>query len=266
MTERAHQFVGERKDFSQYTPVSYRKRVSLPDVTLVMVETREHELAYLAVGECLDKAEFGNVLIFTDQAGYFRGQGDIIHVPDWPEKIGWSRHTWQGISPYMRTSHALCIQWDSWIMDPGKWRDEWLQYDFIGAPWWYKDGKNVGNGGFSLRSTRLMRYLRDHRDRFPCHTALDDDLLCRGYRPELEDRGFVWAPQDVAQDFAFECVRPDKSATHFGFHACFNFGIVLDRDRLIERARLMNKSEYIKNSSHMWSNFIQANSHIVDEL
>lgn len=266
MAERGHQFVGSRPDFQQRMEIPNWEQISLPDVTLVMVETREHELAHLAVKDCLRAAKFGDVLIFTDRPERFKDQGRIEIVPDWPEKLGWSRHTWQGISPHMRTSHALCIQWDSWIVDPGMWRDAYLQYDYIGAPWWYKDGKNVGNGGFSLRSTRLMRYLRDNRDRFPCTTALDDDLLCRGYRPALEEVGFVWAPQDVAQDFAFECVRPDKTARHFGFHACFNFGIVLDHDQLLERARLMNKSAYIKNSSHMWSNFVQANSGVVEEL
>lgn len=258
--------MGSRPDFNTGSLAQWSGvPVGLPDVTLVMIETREHELASLAIDDCLAKAMFGDVLIFTDKPEFFKGQGRIEHVPDWPEKIGWSRHTWQGVSPHLKTSHALCIQWDSWIIDPDMWRTENLRYDYIGAPWWHKDGKNVGNGGFSLRSTRLMRYLRLHRDKFPCTTALDDDQLCRQYRPALQELGFEWAPEKVAADFAFECVR-DKTAHHFGFHACFNFGIVLDHGRLLERARIMQKSEYIKRSSHMWNNFIQANPGIVEEL
>src|SRR5216117_3260560 len=122
--------------------------LKLPNVSLIMIETRQHELADYALKDCLKRVEFGEVIIFTDKPElYEHFTASIYPVPDWDEKIGWCRWTWQGMVEYVRTSHALCIQWDSWVTDPSMWRDEFLQYDFIGAPWWYKDGKNVGNGG-----------------------------------------------------------------------------------------------------------------------
>lgn len=238
--------------------------MNLPNVTLVMIETREHELASLAIKECTDKVSFGEVLVFTDNLSAFGA--NLFHwgvptrhikVDDWPDKIGWSRYLWNNVAPYVHTSHMLVIQWDSWIKDAEMWRDEFLQYDYIGAPWWYKEGKNVGNGGFSLRSTALMRYVRDHRQQFPCTTPIDDDLLCRGYRPALEDVGFVWAPEKVAIDFAFECVRPDKTAKHFGFHACMNFPAVLEPKALLERTRLMLRSPYISHGVAGWKGFVE---------
>lgn len=244
--------------------------LKLPDVTLVLIETREHDLAQLALEDCERQAKFADVLVFTDRSSQFiRADRRVKTVEDWPEKMGWCRHHWQEVAPHVGTSHALAIQWDSWVVDPNMWRDEYLEYDYVGAPWWYKDAMNVGNGGFCLRSTKLMRFLRKHRDRYPCINTLDDDLLCRKYRPMLQDEGFSWAPDDVALDFAFEVVRPDTNARHFGFHACFNFGYGCggDMERLLERARLMLKSHYLTvQHTYFWNGFCNRNPGVAEAL
>ena len=250
--------------------------LKLDSVTLVCVETRENQLAALAVRDCLAVAEFGDVLILTnDPLPYHRATEHkhcenpnfrVHKVEDGEGKISWSRSWWYDVPPLLRTSHTLNIQWDSWIWKPELWSDEFLKYAYIGAPWWYKDGKNVGNGGFSLVSTALKRYLRANRHKFPCNTAVDDDLLCRKYRPALEAEGFVWAPEDVAHKFAFECCRPNPTSEHFGFHAAPNFVEVLDEKRLLERARLMAKSPYITKNDYMWKAFLQKAPWILKEL
>jgi hypothetical protein len=240
--------------------------LKLHNLTLVMIETREHELAALAVEDCLKVAEFGDVLILTDRSTAFPRIGTRIEeVPDWSDKLGWARSMWYDVPPLVKTSHILAIQWDSWIWDPSVWRDEFLNYDFCGAPWWYKDGKNVGNSGFCLKSTRLARYLAKNRDKFPCDSSIEDDLLCRKYRSKLEDVGFRWAPEKVAYDFSFEGCGGNKPTKHFGFHAAMNFGLVLDHDRLLERARLMFKSLYIRDS-YIAKAFCEKNPDVVKEL
>jgi hypothetical protein len=236
-----------------------------------MVETREHALANLAMQSCLDKVEFGDVLILTDRplefsslTGYCNPRIHI--VPDWPDKLGWSRAWWYDVPPLLATSHTLNIQWDSWVWDTTMWSPEFLQYDYIGAPWWYKDGKNVGNGGFSLVSTRLKRYMRANRWKFSCDTNVDDDLLCRKYRPALENFGFTWAPEHVAHEFAFECCRPSPTSRHFGFHAAFNFNEVLSSVDLEERARLMLASPYISKTEYIMKAFCQKNPELMRRL
>lgn len=165
------------------------KKLQLPDVTLVMVETREHTLARMAIQDCIDQIDFGDVLIVTDQPARFADLHKTVQprykvVPDWPNKLGWSRSWWFDVPMLLHTRQTLNIQWDSWVWDASRWTDAFLEYDYIGAPWWYKDGKNVGNGGFSLVSTRLKRFVYTHRDKFSCDTHVDDDLLCRKYRPD----------------------------------------------------------------------------------
>jgi Protein of unknown function (DUF5672) len=245
--------------------------IELLDTSLVLIETRQRELGLMAVQDCLKQVKFGDVLIFSDKPEFFTSRlGSeynirAIEVPDWPEKIGWSRFLWSGVAPYLRTSFMLSVQWDSWAVDYEAWDDEFYCYDYIGAPWtWYHDGRRIGNGGFSLRSTRLMRYLRAHRDVFPCTTDLDDDLLCRRYRPQLEEVGFVWAPEPLATRFAFECAKPDHET--FGFHALYNFGMVLEHDRLLERCRVAMKSPYIYPDSWMWVELCKRNPTLEAEL
>lgn len=229
-------------------------KLQLPDVTLVMVETREHALARLAVKDCMDLVDFGDVLILTDNPGAFKllpGPHRFHIVPDWPDKMGWSRSWWFDVPPLLRTRQTLNIQWDSWVWDTSMWGDYFLHYDFIGAPWWYKDGKNVGNGGFCLKSTRLARYIYDRRTEYPCDTPVDDDLLCRTYRPKLEEAGFTWAPEEVAHQFAFECCRPEPKSRHFGFHAIYNWPEVLDHKNLLTRLNLALGSGYIRDGRMM---------------
>jgi hypothetical protein len=253
---------------------SKMKKLQLLDCTLVMVETREHKLALMAIEDCLDKADFGDVLILTDRPLEFAPltMSHGIHprfkiVDDWPDKLGWSRSFWSDVPPLLETAYTLNIQWDSWIWDATQWTDEFLSYDYIGAPWWYKDGKNVGNGGFSLISTRLKRYVHDHRDVFSCVTSADDDLLCRKYRPALQDKGFIWAPEQLAHQFAFECCRPSPTSRHFGFHAMFNWPEVLPSDRLRERVKIAMASDYITNfNGVIWRAFVSKHSALVDEL
>lgn len=236
--------------------------LELPDVTLVLIETREHDLAELALRDCEERVRFGEVLVFTDRVSQFqRADRRVIPVEDWPTKLGWSRCFWMDVPQQLRTSHALGIQWDSWVVAPDAWHNEFLQYDYVGAPWWYADGKNVGNGGFCLRSAKMLRYIRAHRAQYQVTTDLDDDLFCRHYRPILQDAGFEWAPEPIAQVFSFECVRPDKTMRHFGFHSVSNFdyGCEGNEDRALERARLMQKSPYItKSNPYLWKGLLKS--------
>ncbi len=249
-----------------------RSKLKLPAVTLVMMETREHELARLAVEDAVRQVEFEQVLIFTDRPLEFSAlthvcEPKFVTVPDFSDKIGWCRAMWFTVPRHVTTSHMLLLQWDAGIHDVSMWRDEFLYYDLIGAPWWY-DNRNVGNTGFGLKSLRLARYIADRAWQFPCDTPAEDDLLCRKYRPTLEDAGFRWAPEKVAYDFSFEGCgfkQQPKPTRHFGFHAMMNWPQVFDRDRLIERLNIAARSDYIRNS-YIMKSFCERNPQLVKDI
>ena len=218
-----------------------KEKLDLKDVTLVTLDISYAELTQLAMQECLQHASFGDVKIFTNKRdfpnGFFIGDLVVTDLQDFYTLV---------LPKYIKTSHVLFFQWDSWIIDPGMWKQEFLEYDYIGAPWWYNDGLNVGNAGFCLRSKTMMDFFMEHPKEFPI-TVPEDNLLCRHYRPLLPQ--FKWAPEDLAHDFAFERTRKSIESRHFGYHGVFNWPFIMNGEKLAERMALARKNPYIANSS-----------------
>lgn len=216
-------------------------RLRLPDVTLVAIDTACHRLTAMALQECMDRMDFGDVLLLSDKFPDLRASGGCKVqykgiAPCTLHRIG--AHTWYTVPPLIRTSHYLIVQWDSWVLNPEDWTDEFLAYDYIGAPWgWHHDAHEVGNGGFSLRSRKLGQYLAGTADIYP-FAHPEDDTLCRRYRPMLEQyANFRWAPEELAAKFSFERTSPPEGARTFGFHGVFNFPRVLPPAAVRERLR-----------------------------
>jgi hypothetical protein len=195
--------------------------MQLPDVTLCCVDTREPELALWALRRCMAQVQFPAVLLFSQSS----------LVPDPPAGVrvvdvqvndieAYSRFMLQGLAPHVQTSHLLVVQWDGFVRDAAMWDPSFLQYDYIGAPWRDAvDERAVGNGGFSLRSRRLLQALLDPEVMI---THPEDESICVVNRRLLEGRhGVRIAPLDVARHFSYE--RVDPPAPTFGFHGLFNF-------------------------------------------
>jgi hypothetical protein len=196
----------------------------LPDVTLVMIDTQCHELARLAMEDSLRDIEFGDAVIFSDEPIEVAG-ARWVKVPKWPNIAECSDFMWYELPDHIETKWAINIQWDSWISDPDYWTDEFLQYDYVGAPWWYDDNLNVGNG-CALRSRSLMRFLQENKERFPLSISQEDHLIGRVYRGALEEAGFKWPPETLASRFPLSARgRPMTRGTSCSmtasiFHRC----------------------------------------------
>ena len=213
--------------------------LELPDVTLVAIFTVEHELTRMAVRDCERHARFGDVRLFSDRGGVLPGPFSSM--------IEGARFSLYQALRQVKTSHVLSIQWDSWIVNSEAWTDEFLEYDYIGAPWsWFPD-RNVGNSGFCLRSKRLIDYLFEHQDEFPIALP-EDETLCRKYRPELEKRGFRWAPVALAGRFSFERVAYWPLNEIFGYHGMFNWPKIMTPEQI--EARMRHATSYVTESAH----------------
>ena len=96
---------------------------------------------------------------------------------------------------------------------------------------------DVGNGGFSLRSRRLLQALQDPRFA-PVADVAEDELIGRVWRPVLEHEfGLRFAPDAVASRFAYERVLP--AGPTFGFHGLFNLWRHMDDAELAAFADLL---------------------------
>jgi hypothetical protein len=193
----------------------------LPDVSLVAVTSVAIEATARAVSRCLDEACFGASIWISDQAPP-EFISDLVtwhRIDPIISRQAYSNFMLGKLGSYIETSHALCMQWDGYILNAGKWDSAFLEYDYIGAPWQhFHDAHRVGNGGFSLRSRRLL----DASARLPLDSSEPEDVqLCRTWRLHLEkDYGIVFAPLSVAERFAHERQRSEWST--FGFHGVFN--------------------------------------------
>ncbi len=203
-------------------------RAALTTTTLCIVDTFTHALAERAVALCLAQADFADAIFVSDRAPAVSG---IRHIPIAPleSREAYSRFVIKDLLEHLRSEHVLLVQWDGYIVNPDAWTDEFLGYDYIGARWgFHRDGHDVGNGGFSLRSRRLLEALQD-----PEINAFEpeDDMICRRFRPMLESRhGIRFAPGDLADRFSFETTRPTTAP--FGFHGLFNMWKFLSDEEL----------------------------------
>ena len=222
--------------------------IEIPNVTLVIPTTRAHDLARITVLDLVSKVNFGGgVLIYTDDCDRLAVPGArYIKVADWPDKNSSSLFYYTEAALGVETSHALLMEWDGGVCDPAMWRDEFLQYDYIGAPWSADMGDprhnsfTVGNGGFALISKRLVEFCHDAKLKI-----YTDMHISRHHRPELEAQGFKWAPENVARDFSYEGwtrrgpIIPTERPHSFGYHCVTNWPAILTRADLLTRGKIL---------------------------
>lgn len=214
--------------------------INLPDVTLICVSSVNLKETYLAFEKSVEKINFGSVKLVTHERPK--------DLPDFIEYSPcylidsidvYSYYCIYNLSNHVDTSHCLVIQADGYVANPEKWQDEWLQYDYIGSPWEYSDTayidpfgnhQRVGNGGFSLRSKKLLdvpkqAYIEwdvnkgDFYKHMNANNFAEDGNICVHNRHIYEECGCKFAPLEVAVYFSQEKKVPEaQGITPFGFH------------------------------------------------
>ena len=196
-------------------------RLSLPDVTLCAVSSTNVNATLQAMETCIAYVDFADAILFTDRekAALVRDATSIrvILVPKLESSMAYSAFMLHDLVDFIQTDHCLVVQWDGHIIDPARWRPEFLDYDYVGARWpQFGDRHNVGNGGFSLRSRRLLEACR--LPEFQVHHP-EDVAVCRTNRKLLEDNGIRFAPAALADAFSAE--RAGDPSKSFGYHGIF---------------------------------------------
>ena len=174
----------------------------------------------MAMERCVRQIKFSSVLLLTDVP--------LAKKPDWLEtrlirrlnsSADYSRFMLEDLVDHIQTNHVLLVQWDGFVIDAAQWDAGFTGCDYVGASWpQFGDDHQVGNGGFSLRSRRLLEACRDPRfkGRHP-----EDVCICRDNRIFLEKEfGIDFANKDLADRFSFE--RFHRPGATFGFHGVFN--------------------------------------------
>ena len=207
--------------------------LKLPNVTLFAIDCFTPELTIKAMEFSTRWVQFADSILLTDTS-QFRLPVipwlTVIHHPQGDNhKVKRPYSPWHKDLPvdyeisvmrepplHVKTLHLIHMEWDSAVMNRSAWTDDWLQYDFIGAPWpphsepgWPPcDGhtNSVGNGGFSLKSLRFCSLTRAATEVFKMEPPMfnSDMWPCRSIRHWLEDRGIKFAPERIADRFSCE--------------------------------------------------------------
>lgn len=195
-----------------------RTMVKLPNVTLIALTGKDFKDHKKAIDISCEGVEWGDVKIIWDEK--------IKSIDDWNYKIIYELHN------YVTTDYCLLIHADGHVINPAVWREDFLQYDFIGAPWplphdaySYRTPKGelvrVGNS-VSIRSKRLLeaptKYNLSWRPYYG--NTNEDGFLCVHNRDYLEARGFTFAPIEVAKHFSREHTMDENKDIKetFAFH------------------------------------------------
>lgn len=215
---------------------------ALNDVTICAIDCANPELAIRAIQKSLIECDFKEAVIFTNS------KKDIpkikcIEINEINSKDSYSKFILKELHKYIETSHVLVIQWDGYVINGNQWDSTYLEYDYIGAKWhWHQDGMNIGNGGFSIRSKKLLEVISS--DHFPFISKMnEDDQICRFYRKELEQKFLLRFPsEDLADQFSYERSLPNQST--FGFHGLFNLWRYIDDEEMIKIADQFHPNIY----------------------
>jgi hypothetical protein len=212
--------------------------LNLDLVTILSVNTRDPELSIKAIERSCKYIKFNKAVIFTHQKIEHEYIETIV-IPKINTLQEYSYFCVKELNKYIDAEFCLFVQPDGFVTNPLMWTDEFLNYDYIGAPWdillsrqaLYNCGHFiedlsrvpiiVGNGGFSLRSKKIMTEYSVLD--YPNTVIPEDNFICVLNRGPLKNKGIKFAPVNIAKRFSLECPIDlnEKNITldaHFGFH------------------------------------------------
>lgn len=193
--------------------------LKLPNVTLIALTGLYYDMEghKKAIEKSCEGIEWGAVKVICDNR--------IDNVDTWNKMIIYD--LWK----YVDTPYAFLFHADGHVINPELWNPDWLNYDYIGAPWPLpsdnysyktKDGEliRVGNS-VGLRSRRLLMLPTILGLEWKSYygNTHEDGFLCVHNRKILEENGIKFAPFEEAVKFSKECEIPENvDLKTFAYH------------------------------------------------
>lgn len=223
-----------------------------------MIGNTNHDMMKLSLETTLKNVnDVEDILIFSDSGVV--DYGTHIPIKSNFDVNDYNFFCLKNLWAHVRTEFVLIIQYDGMAANKDMWTDEFYNYDYIGAPWpdrfqWIGPDEKVGNGGFSLRSAKLLEALKDKNIyQVPKNIKCDneDAVICQAYNKYLrENHDIKYAPIELANNFAHEWCNP--SGRTFGFHGVFNFPLFFDEETTIKHLITVPKSHWFNDKYEMF--------------
>lgn len=210
--------------------------------SIACIDTKNKIEALSALDKSVKDMSFDKCIFFTDNLdgikisrfeNLSKANLEIITIPNITSKSDYSKFCLVDLNQYISTDFLLTIQHDGYIIHPECWRDDFLAFDYIGAPWPPEWGYNnrVGNGGFCLKSKKFLDICENTFSKFDFRLDIErnkydisineDFLSCNIYYENFIDRGIKYADPETASYFSVEHPVPELKEKTFGFHDYF---------------------------------------------
>lgn len=209
-----------------------KQKLQLPNVTLAAMTSVNIRQTVKALKYSMRGIDFGEAVLVSHKKPWYLPKEIHFKYIDKIDSI--DRFNYAMIYEmyrYIDTEFMLLVHYDGFVVNPDMWRDEFLDYDYIGSPWTlpkddfsYRDAYGnicrVGNS-VSIRSKRLLE--------FPAKAGLpweadhgyfnEDGFLCCKNKHIIEANGMKIAPFELAKYFGHERMLPEYEGIRpFLFH------------------------------------------------
>lgn len=190
--------------------------LKLKNVSLIAVTDIDVSEHWEALQKSCEGIEWGAVSLITPELG---------SIDAWNKFIVYELHE------YVATDYCVLIHADGYVIEPEAWREDFMDYDFVGAPWplprdnySYRapggEVVRVGNS-VSLRSKRLLELPSELGLEWKSYygNTNEDGFLNVHNREILQRSGIRFAPIEVAKHFSKEHEIPENEGIKtFAFH------------------------------------------------
>lgn len=203
--------------------------IRLPNVTLVCVATRDHMVAVEALRKSCLGIEWGAVKLVSDIIPLnIPANCSHVHIDRFDDIDDWNYYIVYKLHMVIDTEFCMLIHPDGYVTSPTSWKDEFLDYDYIGAPWIENkcfiadtgELVRVGNS-VSIRSKKLLELPSKLGLMWEYHDGNrnEDSFICVHNRSHFLNAGCTFAPIDIAKYFSHEVPVPEiVGITPFAFH------------------------------------------------
>ena len=208
--------------------------IKTSDITLIHIDGVNPEKGY----KCLKFSKLGvaydkvKLLTYEHPKNFLSDDKiEVIIIPKFENYFAYNQFVISKMTNYIDTKFSLMVQPDGFVFNPNNFREEFYQYDYIGAVFdegvrrMYSAGSNVGNGGFTWRSKKFLDIIGQLSDDYEQHknnglNKNEDFFLCKTNGDFLKMLGINFAPEEFAPYFSLETPYGDFNdlSKSFGFH------------------------------------------------
>ncbi len=234
--------------------------LKINNTTLVCIDCIDVDRAIRSIEFSLEQCAFDKVLLLTSIDTNYKY---ALKIPPIKTIEEYSIFCINELYKFIDTKYMITVQYDGWIVDASKWRDEFYDYDYIGGICNWIDGEGKGgNGGVSFRSKKLMEECSNIIPTKWCHpedvaisskfqNQLVNVTIVTGYRKILEDKGFKFATREIQKHFSFDGGLYNNTFAH-------HKGDIINACKILK----INKDKYAMNIEIINAQYGSESNHI----